>query len=94
MLSQLYCGRNTDLGKFIDPYGLDNAKCLGQDRPDCGDGSRESRGLPKSRFSRSAGGRGASIHIFSSKSRTHEIEMCRTNAVSPDNKKGVLCSKI
>lgn len=39
MLSQLYCGRNTDLGKFISPYGRDDVKCLGEKGCNSGDGA-------------------------------------------------------
>ena len=29
MTSQLYCGRNTDLGIFVSPYGIEDTNCIG-----------------------------------------------------------------
>lgn len=29
MTSQLYCGRNTDLGLFVSPYGIEDTNCVG-----------------------------------------------------------------
>jgi len=39
LLSQLYCGRNTDQGKFISPYGRDDVRCLGDNGCHAGDGA-------------------------------------------------------
>ena len=39
MLSQLYCGRNTDQGKFISPHGRDDVRCLGDKGCNAGDGA-------------------------------------------------------
>jgi len=29
MTSQLYCGRNTDMGLFVSPYGIEDTNCVG-----------------------------------------------------------------